>query len=412
MHPRIARICAIWELCAASFGCACTPTPVPSSSAAAPRVIWRIDLDSNDAAHGKELRDGPLLVPDSRGGVAYATRWLDGGGVAGRIGADGRPSWSRWLDAEEGNIALCVEPSGSVAAAAYVAKQSSFVMTMLDVRGVLAWETPFVIEGGWVRALVASDERLFIAGSVRADVSKPYGAAAVGGFDLGGKLVFKWVLPGADPAVVASTHGNLEISLNLQAPGRLPRNAGDALAGDVELAPGEYAVTYDRDGRLLSSVLQREEPGIPAAGSGDPSVRMPPRAGGPPQGPSPCHPQDLMCVMMEAERRQRHSISRVRDAEPALALGPHCGASTTNLRGEVLLLLRPGHRACCPECVGQHARYALYEPDVQDFLERDALEAVPRLTLALGEDGSVFESGVVRRCDGAGPPHVYIARTR
>ncbi len=407
---RIRRVCATWLLFAALLGCACTATPGPRSPPAAPRFLWKVDLDSNDVAPGKELRDNLLLVPDAHGGVAYVMRWLDGGAVAGRIGADGRVSWSRRLDAKEGNVALCVEPSGSVVAATYVAKRSSIVMTMLDARGALAWETPFAIENAWVRALVATDERLFIAGSVEADVSKPYGATAVGAFDLNGKLVFKWVLPDAELSHVESIHGNLVVSLDLQARGRLPRDAGDALAGDVDLEPGAYVVTYDRNGRLLSSVHERGIPASSAAGGGDPSVTTSPRDGAPRQEASSCHPNDLMCVMMEATQRQRPTLSRVRDAAPAL--GGQSSGSTATQRGAMVLLLRPARSSCCPECVERPARYALLGADARELMEWDALEAVPRLTLALGEDGSVFESGVVRQCGGAGAPRAYVARIR
>jgi hypothetical protein len=161
-----------------------------------------------------------------------------------------------------------------------------------------------------------------------------------------------------------------------------------AAGDDLELVVGPPAA------RLSTAVCAR----------GDLACQMKASASSPSKTPTTLR-------MTAAGSEIEQSSARVRGGP--FTPGPRCssqGKRTANRRGELLVKLRLPFSICDNGCVQDNGRYALLDFDLHESWSRDALGPVRSFNLALGDDGSVFESGWMEREDES--TAAYLARIR
>ena len=100
-------------------------------------------------------------------------------------------------------------------------------------------------------------------------------------------------------------------------------------------------------------------------------------------------------------------------AAQSSAPGPRCSSEGTllaNRRGELLVKVQLPYEVCDNGCIDRRGRYALLDCQLHELWERDILEPSPQFNVAIGDDGSVLESGWEQGEDGS--TKAYVARTR
>jgi hypothetical protein len=334
--------------------------------------------------------------------------------------------------------ALCVTTTDALFVAAASAERPGVLLTALDGTGDTLWAklmpTATYAPGSnssMLATMVATNQRLFIV----TDLSEPSQSAGITAFDLEGRQVWHWLLTRTRASAAASS---VAAALGEEVVFPLSIAARQYLPEGPEVPPGPYVLAYDGDGRLLwhhsmAGVVED----IVAAGDDLELVVGPPAAR---LSTAVCARGDLACQMKAsasspsktpttlrmtaAGSEIEQSSARVRggpftpgSAAPSpvgpSAPGPRCssqGKRTANRRGELLVKLRLPFSICDNGCVQDNGRYALLDFDLHESWSRDALGPVRSFNLALGDDGSVFESGWMEREDES--TAAYLARIR
>ncbi len=379
-----------------------------SSSAATPldgsrtvsRNTWRRDVDSKWTM--RALGNHLMLVPDTGGGVAYAAT-SEKGLVSGRLGPRGRVYWSRDLPARDDPLALCVMTSGAVAISAGDPGSAGRTLTLLDPNGRTLWVQGSSANHFTAEVLLATEEHFFLVG-----MYWPSTTLSVTAFDMQGHRGFGWSLPCATASSPYLVDGHLALSLDVTEKCQLP--------GGPEVSPGRYSVGYDAEGRLLWKREETETPAEPASAAGNElSSVPPPEPAAPSRAGVNCHPSDIMCAIVSAAaKKAAASPKRERLRTPPSVRCASNYSPFTNQNGERLRLLENPRRVRDDDDVYHLVRYRYgFEVNGVELWERDALEDSMNVTVALGEDGSVFEAGVRDANDMAGrmSDTLYVART-
>jgi hypothetical protein len=437
----------------ASLACACaecTDGKALTGSAARSLVVghssprtWRLDLSPE--LHG-EPRGRPTLVADSTGGVAYALRSTTRGVLVGRVDAGGHPLWTRSFAGRRAPPVLCVAPSGDLATAMQTTKDDGVALMMLGEGGRPRWEQTLPDEFVPPIRMVATDERLFVIAPARIDLTL-YPASlyprlipdlAVGAYRWDGTRVARWLLPRTKLIDAAAIGEDLVLAVWTSPDSPVLYNG----------SPASYeVVTYEPCGHLRWRRRTVDPIEVLFASGGGVDVVLGYRTM--PNLRVVCPPGDLRCRIENGTiRDDSDTLMRLTETgavgwrktvrtstgwnlEKAEGTGELSNASfvsvsrcsesggwTGNRRGERLVRLTPSAYICDSDCISEPSQYALLDAQADLFWQRGILANPEYVTddgaLALGEDGSVFESATERAQDPDGGIRlpVYVARTR